>query len=249
MTPTKETSVNDFVSALEATYTDQGSYFHSGATRSVSFRVEQLEKLATAIRKWEDKILKALYLDLGKSASEAYITEVEYALVELEYAIKKLPRWARDTKVPTPILMKPGTSKIVRDPYGRVLIIGPWNYPFQLMILPMIGAISGGNTLLLKPSELAPATAQVIADMVLDTYDEKYIAVYQGGIPETTAILDMKWDHIFFTGSTHVGKIVYQAAAKHLTPVVLELGGKCPAIIDKISIWKKRLAVSYGESI
>ncbi len=210
----------------------QKSFFKSGKTLDVSFRVQQLKKLKEAIVSREDAIHEALYKDLKKSTPEAYITETGLVVKEIEEAIAKTHKWAKPRKVKTPLFFAPGASKIHPEPYGTVLIIAPWNYPFQLMFSPLVGAICAGNTVVCKPSECAPHTGAIIKEIIESIYPPEYIAVVEGGIPESTALLKERWDYIFFTGSTHVGRIVYQAAAKHLTPVTLELGGKSPCIVD-----------------
>ncbi len=211
----------------------QKSYFRKGETLDVSFRVKQLKKLKKAVEENMDAIHKALFDDLGKSEAEAYLTETGVTLKEIEAAILSVEKWARPRKVSTPLFFVPAKSKILPEPFGTTLIISPWNYPFQLLISPIVGALAAGNTIVCKPSECAPATAKVVEKILTDIYPPEYVAVIQGGVPESTALLRERFDFIFFTGSTHVGRIVYQAAAKYLTPVVLELGGKSPCIVDK----------------
>jgi len=192
-----------------------------------------LEKLKQSILKNEDEIAKALHLDLGKSESEVVSTEIGFTLNEINAVMKHLKRWSRKERVKTNLFNLPGKSYKVREPYGVTLIIGPWNYPFQLVMSPLIGAIAGGNTAVVKPSEISEHTAKVIEKVLFEAFKEEYIAVVQGGVPETNELLENRFDKIFFTGSTNVGSIIMQKAAKHLTPVVLELGGKSPTIIDK----------------
>ncbi len=211
----------------------QKTYFQKNKTLEISFRLNQLKKLKEAILSRETAIHEALYKDLKKSEPESYITETGLVIKEIEEAIAKTAKWAKPKRVSTPLFFAPGTSKIHPEPYGTVLIISPWNYPFQLLMSPLVGAISAGNTVVCKPSECAPHTAAIIKEILESIYPPEYIAVVEGGIPESTALLKERWDYIFFTGSTHVGRIVYQSAAKFLTPVTLELGGKSPCIVDK----------------
>ena len=171
--------------------------------------------------------------DLGKPALEAYFAEIAFVYQEIEHALGSLAGWAKPRRVRTPLLLWPATSRVLSEPYGVALILGPWNYPFHLMVAPLIAALSAGNTAILKPSELAPATSRVLARMIADRFDSAYVAVVEGGIPETQALLGLRFDTIFFTGGVKVGRIVLEAAARHLTPVTLELGGKSPVIIHR----------------
>lgn len=208
-------------------------YFHSGKTRSLEFRLGQLKALRHRIQHSEEQILAALAEDFGKPRFEGYATEVGFVLDELGYIIKNLPEWVKSEAVKTPLVHQPGRSEIRYEPLGVSLIIAPWNYPFQLLIAPLLGAIAAGNCAVLKPSELTPATAQVILHLIQNTFDPHYVSVAMGGVEVNQALLELHFDHIFFTGSTRVGKIVMEKAAKHLTPVTLELGGKSPCIIDR----------------
>jgi aldehyde dehydrogenase (NAD+) len=207
--------------------------FDSGRTRSLEARLTQLRGLTKFLKERESEILEALASDLGKPHLEGYSTEVGYCLGELAETQKHLAKWMRPTKVKTPLLTQPGKSSIHKDPLGVVLIIAPWNYPFGLVIAPLIGAIAAGNTVVLKPSEVAPATSSLIARVLNQYVDQNVVRVVEGGIPETTELLAERWDHIFYTGNGAVGRIVMEAAAKHLTPVTLELGGKSPTIVDR----------------
>ncbi len=211
----------------------QKEYFKTGATLDVEFRLKHLRLLKKEIEKREADIHQALYKDLKKSEPEAYITETGIVMKELDETIKKTRRWAKPRSVPTPMFFSPGSSKIHPEPYGTCLVISPWNYPFQLLFLPLIGAISAGNTVVCKPSECSAHTTQITKEIIEAVFEKQYVWVVEGAVPESTALLRERWDYIFFTGSTHVGRIVYQAAAKHLTPVTLELGGKSPCIVDK----------------
>ena len=211
----------------------QHDFFFAGTPKEITFRVKQLNILKKAIEENEDKILEALELDLGKPAIEAYTTEIAIALHEIDYALKKIKSWAKPKKVRTPFMLFPGSSYIYPEPYGSVLIIGPWNYPFQLAMSPLVGAMVAGNCSVVKPSEVAPETSRIIANIIREYFDPLYIAVVEGGVEETQMLLSQKFNYIFFTGGTNVGKIIMEAAAKQLTPVTLELGGKNPCIIDE----------------
>ena len=211
----------------------QRAYYDSGATRNLHFRQSQLMKLKSAILKYEPQLVQAMYKDLGKSEHEVVTTEIGMIMTEIKVAIKNLKKWERRRFVPTNLINIPGRSFILREPYGSTLIIGPWNYPFQLTMSPLIGAICGGNTAIIKPSELSPHTSHVIRKLIAETFGSQYITTVLGGVPETELLLDHRFDMIFFTGSPGVGKIIMEKAAKHLSRVVLELGGKSPCIIDE----------------
>lgn len=201
--------------------------------RSYQAREQALLTLKEAILTYEDQIYKALREDLGKSDFEILTTEVAFVIQELNDALHHLLGWMQPKRVKGSLLTFPSTNKLLYEPFGSVLIISPWNYPFQLLLAPAVGAIAAGNSVVLKPSEHAPATAKVIEDMIEDFFDEAQIAVVQGEIKETTWLLEEPFDYIFFTGSPKVGSIVMSQAAKHLTPVTLELGGKSPCIVDE----------------
>lgn len=208
----------------------QREFFATGKTKDVEWRIEQLKRLKQAIVDDQEAIVNAVKADLGRPDFEAYI-EIA-AISEINYALKNLKSWVKPKKVATSIDQFPASAKIYPEPLGVVLIISPWNYPFQLMISPLTGAIAAGNCAVLKPSEVAANTSRVIADIIQKTFDPAYIAVVEGGVETSQQLLEEKFDHIFFTGGTAIGKIVMQAAAKHLTPVTLELGGKSPCIVD-----------------
>ncbi len=225
----------------------QKKYFNTGATLDINFRINALKKLKTSIIKYQIKAEIALEKDLSKSEFETYTGELAGILMEINFHLKNIKKWAQDKKVKTPLFLKPAHSKIIHEPYGVTLILSPWNYPFQLAIMPLIAAISAGNTAIIKPSELTPNISSLLKEMISATFDEKYIAVVEGGVPETTELLKKRFDFIFFTGSTKVGKIVAEAAAKNLTPTILELGGKSPVILDNEKILKvcvKRIAMA-----
>lgn len=237
------------MNAYEAILNYQTEFFRSGQTKPIAFRIAMLKKLKLAILRNEQVIIKALHKDLGKSKHEAIMTEIGFTLAEINTMIKGLKSFSRPKMKKMNINTFPSRAFTYREPYGKTLIIGPWNYPFQLVISPLIGAIAGGNCMLVKPSELTPHTAQAIDDLISNTFNPRYITVVQGGIPETTALLDCHFDKIFFTGSTNVGKIVMKRASKHLTPVTLELGGKSPTIIDQTANLKlaaKRIVFGKG---
>ena len=209
--------------------------FNSGATRPIGFRIEQLKKLKAAILLHEAEIEQALYKDLRKSTYEAFGSEIGQLLREIDFTISHLHAWARPQSVSTPLMLFPSTSKIYRDPLGIVLIIGPWNYPFLLTMGPLISAIAGGNTAIIKPSEEAAHTAMVVEKIIASIFNQDYIHVVQGVGGEVIPAMmnQVRFDHVFFTGSTGVGQKIMEMAAKKLVPVTLELGGKSPCIVDR----------------
>ena len=209
------------------------AFYDTGETKDVSFRKRQLKSLKTAIRKNEQAIMDALYRDLKKPAFESYASEIGILYPEISHAIRNVGSWSRKRRVGTPLIHFRSRSTVYYEPYGVALIISPWNYPFQLIIAPLVAAIAAGNCAVMKPSELAPATSRVIAKIIRETFPDRYIAVIEGGVDATQALLTEKFDYIFFTGGTAVGRIVMKAAAGHLTPVTLELGGKSPVIVDE----------------
>lgn len=211
----------------------QEKYFRSGETLDLKFRIAQLKKLYKAIKSHEEEIFDALYLDFKKSRFEAYASEIALLQEEIKFFLKKLPKIMRPEKVKSSLASFPAKNYIYREPYGRVLIIGPWNYPFLLIFQPLVGAIASGNCTVLKPSELAANTSKIVKKIVAELFDESYVAVLEGGPEITQGLLARQFDFVFFTGSVKVGKIVYEAAAKNLTPCILELGGKSPCIVDK----------------
>lgn len=228
----------------------QKSYFASGATLDVKFRKEMLGRFISAMEKWEDRLAQALWDDLHKSYEEAYLTEISIVKAEIRMHRRMVSKWARRTKAATPLKLFPSQSYIVKEPLGNSLIIAPWNYPVQLLLNPLVGAISSGCTAVLKPSPYVPNVSKVIEDMISETFEEKYIAVVQGNRQVNSDLLDQRWDFIFFTGSPALAKKVMAAASMNLTPVVLELGGKSPCIIDKtadIRIAARRIA--WGKTL
>jgi aldehyde dehydrogenase (NAD+) len=207
--------------------------FDSGRTRPAEWRKEQLHRLKALLAEGESELSAALAADLGKSALEGFLTEIAFTRAEIDYTLAHLDGWLRPEKVHVPIKQQPGQARIHRDPLGVVLIIGPWNYPVQLLLAPLVGALAAGNAAVLKPSEVSPNASRALARLIPRYLDADAVAVVEGGVPETTALLDERWDHIFYTGNGAVGRIVMTAAAKHLTPVTLELGGKSPTIVDR----------------
>lgn len=211
----------------------QREFFKSGKTLPVKVRLEYLKKLKEVIKANEQEIFDAIYKDLGKSSTEAYMCEVGLSLDEISYFQKNLKKFVKDKTVFTPITNFHARSYIKSVPWGNVLIISPWNYPFLLSIEPLIDAIAAGNTVVLKPSAYSPFTSEIVRKIVKEVFPEEYVAVVTGGREENKALLEMKFDYIFFTGSSNVGKEVLRKAAENLTPVSLELGGKSPCIVDK----------------
>jgi aldehyde dehydrogenase (NAD+) len=206
--------------------------FRTGRTKPVAWRTDQLEALRTLLTENAGTFVKALHSDIGKSEAEAQRTEIGFLVREIDHTVEHLDSWLAPEDAPLPAALLPAQGRVVREPLGVVLVIGPWNYPLHLVIAPLIGALAAGNCAVLKPSELAPATSAAIARLVPQYLDTEAVAVVEGAIPETTALLEQRFDHIFYTGNGTVGRIVMTAAAKHLTPVALELGGKSPAVVD-----------------
>lgn len=230
---------------VHALVNKQKAFFQTGETKSFDYRIRALQNLRARIKEHEQKIMDALRKDLNKSEYEAYTTEIGVVLSEIGFALKHLKVWMKPQKVKTPISHIGSKSYQYSEPYGTALIISPWNYPFQLCFAPLIGAIAAGNCAVIKPSEFAPATAEVVQQIILERYPKEYIAVVQGGVKTSQALLNEKFDKIFFTGSVSVGKIVMETAAKHLTPVILELGGKSPCIVHndaRVKLAAKRVA-------
>ena len=242
----ENTSTDRIVTITEA----QRRFFKSGKTLDVSYRKDMLRKLAAAMEKWEEKLCDALWKDLHKSYEEAYLTEISIVKGEIRSHLGKVNGWARKKKVRTPIKLFPSSTHVIKEPLGCSLIVSPWNYPVQLLLNPLVGAISAGCTAVLKPSPYVPNVSSVIEAMINDTFGEEYIAVVQGNRDVNTVLFEQRWDLIFFTGSPALAKTVMAAAAKNLTPLVLELGGKSPCIIDKnadIAVAAKRIA--WGKTL
>jgi aldehyde dehydrogenase (NAD+) len=242
----ENTAIQDINGIINA----QREFFASNATLDIKFRKEQLKKLHNALKEWEKPLCEALWKDLHKSAEEAILTELSIVAGEVKNHIKHMRSWMRSHHVATPLKMMPSRGRVVSEPLGNALIIAPWNYPVQLLLNPLVGVISSGCTAILKPSPYVPNVSKVIEDMITATFDKRYIAVVQGNRIVNEVLLENRFDIIFFTGSPQLGKLVMNAAAKNLTPVVLELGGKSPCIIDKdadIKVSAKRLA--WGKTL
>ena len=235
---------------IEAVVKAQKEYFRSGATLDIRFRKEMLKRFSTAMSKWEKKLCDALWQDLHKSYEEAYLTEISIVTGEIRNHIRHLSGWARRKKAHSPLKLFPSRSYIVKEPLGNTLIVSPWNYPVQLLLNPLVGAISAGCTAVLKPSPYVPNVSKVIEEMISDTFEERYVAVVQGNRDVNKILFDCRWDLIFFTGSPALARSVMEAAARNLTPVILELGGKSPCIIDKtadIKMAARRIA--WGKTL
>ena len=230
MTPKTEFPTS--VAQIDRIHKAQHVYFKSKETLSISYRRKKLKALKSVLLKYEQDICEALYADFKKPFFESELTEFIIVMMELNRVLKNLNKWTKPEKVYSGILNFPSRSEIRFEPYGTILIIAPWNYPFQLIMSPLIATIAAGNTATLKPSELTPNTSQLIQKIISEVFNSDYIAVVEGGIEQSQKLLSLKWDYIFFTGSPKVGKIVYEAAAKNLTPVTLELGGKNACIVD-----------------
>lgn len=229
---------------IKTAVSDMEKYYKTDITKNLHFREKQLELLAETIKKFEGKIVQALKADLNKAPQESYMTEIGIVLDEIKFAHRHLNRWSKRKWMLTPIGNFPALSYTYREPYGVVLVISPWNYPFQLALSPLVGAIAAGNCCILKPSEFSPHVSAVLSEMVKAAFDPHYITVVEGAVEESQALLAENLDYIFFTGNPMVGQIVMTAAAKHLTPVTLELGGKSPCIVHSsadISLAAKRI--------
>lgn len=218
---------------IEKILQSQRDFFKTQQTKSIAFRKMYLEKLKNLIISNENVLYEAIYKDFGKSKFDTFTTEISFILYDIDYYLKNLKSLAKPKKVSTNLVNQLGNSKIYAEPLGCVLVIGAWNYPYQLSLSPIIAALAAGNCCILKPSEIAENTMKAMSKIINENFPSEYLYVYEGGIDETTELLKLKFDKIFFTGSTKVGKIVYKAASEHLTPVVLELGGKSPAIITQ----------------
>ena len=242
----KSTSTERIIAIHDA----QKEFFKSGATLDIKFRKEMLIKLLDAMNRWEKELTDALWTDLHKSYEEAYLTEISIVLAEIDNFLKHLKGWAAPSKKSTPLKMFPSHSEILTEPLGVSLIIAPWNYPVQLLLNPLVGAIGAGCTAVLKPSPYVPNVAEVLGRLIAETFDPEYVAVVQGHREVNSALLRERYDIIFFTGSPDLGRVVMRAAAENLTPVVLELGGKSPVVVDKsadIKLAAKRIA--WGKTL
>lgn len=235
---------------IDRTLKNQNQFFQGYVTRPVAYRIDMLRRLRAAIIRFDQEIKMALWTDLHKSEMEVFVFEISPVLQEIDFHLKKLRKWMKPKRVKTPIQFLPSKSYIVSEPRGVSLIVSPFNYPFYLLFVPLVGAISSGCCTILKPSDNTPNLSQVIDQLVSETFDQKYIAVVQGGPVVSEYLVNQKFDFIFFTGTSRVGKIIMQAASKYLTPFVLELGGKSPCVVDKeanISIAAKRII--WGKTV
>lgn len=239
-----------YIEKIKSIAESQRAYFCSGATLDIGFRKQMLRKFLESFKRWEQRLCDALWTDLHKSYEEAYLTEISIVKAEAKMHLKHLSSWAKRHKAHSPIKMFPSKSYILKEPLGNALIVSPWNYPVQLLLNPLVGAISSGCTAVLKPSPYVPTVSQVIEEMISEIFDSEYVAVVQGNREVNAVLFDLRWDIIFFTGSPVLAKSVMAAAAKNLTPLVLELGGKSPCVIDKnanIAMTARRLA--WGKTL
>lgn len=220
------------INSIQPTLVRLREHFATGATKPRTWRQEQLAALRRLLTENTAELQEALRADLGKSAVEATMTEIGITVSAIDHTLKNLTRWTVPRRLPLPLNLTPGRASLVREPLGTVLIIGPWNYPVQLVLMPLIGALAAGNTVVLKPSEVSPNVSALLAQLVPRYLDRRAVALIEGGVAETTELLAQRFDHIFYTGNGQVGRIVARAAAEHLTPVTLELGGKSPAVVD-----------------
>lgn len=219
--------------SIVALKAQQAAFFATGKTKEVAFRKAALKKLLQAMTDYEAQILDAIYKDLSKNDVNAYVTEIAVVNSEIKYLLKHIDKWSKPKRVSTSLVHAPASSYVYQEPYGNVLVIAPWNYPLLLALNPVAGAIAAGNTVILKPSELSVHTSAIMATIIKELFPPEFVAVIEGGVETASFLLTQKWDYVFFTGGVEVGRIVYQAAAKHLTPVTLELGGKSPCIVDE----------------
>ncbi len=224
------------------------AFFLNEETRSVDARILILKKMKKLIKKWEKPLLKAMQEDLGKPGMEAYVSEIYFTIKEIDFALKNIKKWAAAEKAKGELFLFPSKSRIFYEPYGVVLIIGPWNYPFQLVTAPLVSAVAAGNCAIVKPSEISSAVSGVLNRMFSEAFDDEWISIVEGGVETATELLSQDFDLIFYTGNGRVGKIVMKAAADNLTPVVLELGGKSPCIVDKeIDLQKAVKKITLGK--
>ena len=237
------------LTSIPETIKQQRGFFATNQTKDTSFRLQQLQRLKVVISSHQDEILKALKADLNKPEFEGYFDLIAVTQ-EIDLALKQLPNWSRPQKVKSDLQQFPSQALIYPEPLGVVLIIGPWNYPFSLVLSPLVGAISAGNCAILKPSELAPHTSKIVNQIIDEAFDPSFVTVIEGGVEVSQELLKQKFDHIFFTGGTRIGKIVMKAAAEHLTPVTLELGGKSPCLVDsEINLQETAKRITWGKFI
>jgi acyl-CoA reductase-like NAD-dependent aldehyde dehydrogenase len=242
----EQTLTEDYARLVAA----QRAYFEAGHTRSAEWRIAQLSAIKTMIDESRDAMYEALWHDLRRNKTDADLMDVDFNIREADYALDHLIHWMRPEREPTPLVMEPAHVRVRHDPLGVTLIIGAWNEPYMLTLGPLVAAIAGGNTAVVKPSEVGEATAQQLAEMIPKYLDREAVAVVEGAVPETTALLAQKWDLIFFTGSPGVGKIIHQAAAQNLTPAVLELGGKNPTIVhSSANIRSAARRIAFGRFV
>lgn len=223
----------------------QKKFFQTGATKNISYRIKQLKKLKQLLVENEQLLIQEVHKDFRKSEFETYVTEIGLVITDINYAIKHVESWSKQQSVSTPLVNFPSKNFIITEPYGSTLIIAPWNYPILLAMQPLVGAIAAGNTAILKPSELTQNTSSVLEKLISEYFEDEFLKVILGGVEESSALVKMDFDYIFFTGSTKVGKIIMREAAERLTPLTLELGGKSPCIIDKtanLEVSAKRIA-------
>lgn len=221
------------MSNFDAILDEQRAYFRDGHTKSLDFRIKQLETLKTLLKENEEELMNAVYEDFKKPPFETFGTEIGLIINEINFALKNIEKWVRPQSVPTSLVNFPSKNYILKEPYGNVLIIAPWNYPIQLCLLPMVGALAAGNTAVIKPSELTTQTSAVLEKLIATYFNPEVATVVLGGVETSSELLELPFNYIFFTGSTRVGKIIMQSAAKRLIPVTLELGGKTPCIVDE----------------
>jgi len=226
----------------------QRDFFKTHQTKNIAFRKEALKRLQKEIIAREDAICDAIYADFKKPKFETLAAETQYILADIKHTLKKIDYWAEPERVSSSLMNWPSSDWIYKEPYGNILIIAPWNYPFQLAIAPLIAAVAAGNTAIIKPSEVTPHTAKIVSEIIAASFEPEHVTVIEGGVETSQELLAQKWDYIFFTGSTRVGQIVYESAAKHLTPVTLELGGKNPTIVDETAaIAKAAKRIVWGK--
>ncbi len=233
---------------IEDILNSQKEYFKKGKTKNINFRIESLKKLKTAVIKNEEKIMRGISRDIGRPDIEIYTSEIYTFIYEIDLFIKKLKKWTRPKKIKTPLALQPARSRLYLEPLGTVLILSPWNYPFQLLFAPLIGAVAAGNCIILKPSEVSSHTSGVITEIIKETFKDEYISCIEGGPGVAEELTKQPFDHIFFTGSGRIGREVLKNAAANLVPVTLELGGKCPCIVtEEADIKRSARRIAWGK--
>lgn len=232
------------IDTIDTLYQKQKQFFKEGKTRNLKFRKEQLTRLFQTLKKYEGKIFEACRQDLGRDDYTTYLFEIGAILLEIKCVLKNLDKWAAPRRLKNSVYLFPSKSYVYYEPLGQVLIIGAWNYPFNLMLYPLIGSIAGGNCTILKPSEIVPTCSHVLSEIIQEAFDPGFVAIVEGGVEVSRELLNRKYDHIFFTGSRQTGQYVLEAAAKQFTPVTLELGGKAPCVVDQtvdLAVTAKRI--------